>query len=355
MEISINIDIEATNRCNAVCHFCPRDATPHQGHMTMETFEQTLFRAVELRDHNASRSNFPVRLEPNVCGLGEPLINPHTPEFIRRIRGAGFDNCSMASNGNLLDARRGNAILEAGVTRVNINVSDLGKDYDDVYNLPFETTRDNIARFVRDSGDDCEVHIVLVNHRQDPAHTANMKKYWLELGVDGFMEYEVINRGGALFVDHMQYEQFPERAEARDIMQQCGSEWVCPVPFLYVFVGYDGLYYLCCSDWKKEAPMASVFDTSILSISEQKLHHLTTREPVCKTCNHDPLNSVTDMVRAVNAGDRPREDLDAMVNTFTEQSGQVALSVEMAREFIDQVRTSHLEARGKRLIPVVAV
>ena len=36
-----SIDIEITNRCNAKCHFCPRDATPHQGLMTTEVFDQT--------------------------------------------------------------------------------------------------------------------------------------------------------------------------------------------------------------------------------------------------------------------------------------------------------------------------
>jgi len=355
MDISINIDIEATNRCNAVCHFCPRDATPHQGHMTMETFEQTLFRAVELRDHNNQLSNSSVKLEPNVCGLGEPLINPNTPEFIRRIRGEGFDVCSMASNGALLNEKRGAAILDAGVTRVNINISDLEKDYEDIYNLPFETTRDNIVRFVEMAGDDCDVRIVLVNHREDPNHTARMKDYWGEKGVDGFVEYDVINRGGALFVDHMQYENFPERALARDMMKDSGAQWVCPVPFLWVFVGYDGLYYLCCSDWKKEAPMASVFDTSLLSISEQKMHHLTTRAPVCQTCNHDPLNAITDKIRDVNAGDATALSLTNMAKTFTEQSHQVAQSVAQAQAFIPQIRTDRLEAKGSRLIPVIAV
>lgn len=353
MKISINIDIEATNRCNAVCHFCPRDATPHQGHMSPETFEKVLFRAVELRDQNAARSDHIVDLEPNVCGLGEPLINPNTPDFIRQIRQAGFARCSMASNGALLDETRARAVLDAGVTRVNINISDLGKDYEDIYNLPFETTLANIERFIQLAGNQCEVHIVLVNHRQDPAHTANMKAFWEQRNVDGFLEYEVINRGGALFVDHMQYASFPERARADELMRASGTQWFCPVPFLYVFVGYDGLYYLCCSDWKKEAPMASVFDTSILSISEQKLKHLRTREPVCKTCNHDPLNAVTDMVRAVNAGDKSNAQLQDMVETFSLESRQIESSVVATGAEVAQIQTSQLVAEGNRLIPVV--
>ena len=36
--MTVVVDIEPTNRCNAKCYFCPRDATPHQGLMTPEVF-----------------------------------------------------------------------------------------------------------------------------------------------------------------------------------------------------------------------------------------------------------------------------------------------------------------------------
>ncbi|MFK7732450.1 MAG: radical SAM/SPASM domain-containing protein [Pseudomonadales bacterium] len=355
MDISINVDIEATNRCNAVCHFCPRDATPHQGHMSMDVFDQALMRTVELRENNRLRHNATSRIEPNICGLGEPLLNPNTPEFIRKVRTAGFDSCSMATNGALLDQGRGTAILEAGVTRVNVNISDLGKDYEDIYNLPYENTRDNIINFIKMSGDRCEVHIVLVNHNQDTAHTAAMKEFWLGYGVDGFMEYDVINRGGALFVDHMQYEQYEERRRAEEIMANTGADWLCPVPFLFVFIGYDGFYYLCCSDWKKEAPMASVFETSLLSITEQKLKHVRTRQPICESCNHDPLNYATDLIRAVSAGEKEQAELDSMVQQFEQEGRTIAGVSSQVAEFVSQVKTEKLEKRGKRLIPVIAV
>ena len=351
----ISIDIEATNRCNAVCHFCPRDATPHQGHMSMETFEQTLLRAVELREYNSAHSPSPVLVVPNICGLGEPLLNPNTPEFIRRIRAAGFDRCTMASNGSLLDKKRGAAVLDAGVTRVNINISDLGEDYEDIYNLPFETTRNNIIRFVEDSRGYCEVQIVLVNHHKDGEHIARMKAFWRDHGVDGFMVYEVMNRGGALFVEHMQYDQLPEFQQARELMRARGSDWMCPVPFVFLFVGYDGLYYLCCSDWKKEAPVASVYDASFISVTEQKLRHVLTREPVCKTCNHDPLNAAVDMIRDVKAGDKSQADLEHLIDIFSNQSTQIFSGVARAKDLVSQVHTIRLESKGSRLIPVVSV
>lgn len=351
----ISVDIEATNRCNAVCHFCPRDATPHQGHMSMETFEQTLFRTVELRDYNVAHSPIPIALVPNICGLGEPLINPNTPEFIRQVRAAGFDRCNLASNASLLDKKRGAAVLDAGVTHVHINISDLGKDYEDIYNLPFEATRDNIIQFVQDSRGRCEVHIVLVNHRQDREHINRMKTFWRDHGVDGFMDFEVMNRGGALFVEHMQYDQLPELQQARELMRDRGSDWVCPVPFVYLFVGYDGLYYLCCSDWKKEAPIASVFDASFIAVSEQKLKHVATREPVCKTCNYDPVNAVADMIRAVDAGDSAQADLEQMMDKFSKQSAQTFSAVGRAAGIVPQVFTDRIESNGSRLIPIVGV
>ena len=260
----------------------------------------------------------------------------------------------MSSNGALLDQKRGDAILAAGVTSVNINISDLGEEYERIYNLPYEATRDNIVRFIKDAGSACDVQIVLVNHRKDPQHTARMEEFWRSYGVTHFMKYDVINRGGALFVDHMQYEQFAERRAAERLMADSGRDWVCPVPYLSVFIGYDGLYYLCCSDWKKEAPMASVFEASILAISEQKLHHVTSREPVCRSCNHDPLNAVTDKIRAVNAGDSSQASLDEMVATFNGQSEASFAAVASAVEAVPQVRLDHIESRGKRLIPVIA-
>lgn len=352
--MSITVDIEASNRCNAVCHFCPRDATPHQGHMSMEVFEQTLKRLIELRDYNDIHAPG-FTPSPNICGLGEPLLNPNTPEFIRRIRAEGFSTCNMSSNGALLDQRRGDAVLEAGVTRVNINISDLGADYQEIYNLPYEVTRDNIIRFVKDSRGSCEVHIVLVDHHQDPSHIKQMRRFWRQHGVDGFMEFDVMNRGGALFVDHMQYEQYDELRRAQEIMSSSGVQWVCAAPFLFLFVGYDGNYYLCCSDWKKEAPVASVFDTAFMSVTEQKLRHVTSREPVCKTCNHDPQNIVAGLIRDMDNGLADRDELEQVVAKINTQSTTIHAGVVKARELSPQVMTTKLEKQGQRLIPVVSV
>ena len=64
----IVIDIEVTNRCNAKCHFCPRDETPHEGLMTPEVFDQALRRAEEYRRRSPPSSSTPTRRQPLRAG-----------------------------------------------------------------------------------------------------------------------------------------------------------------------------------------------------------------------------------------------------------------------------------------------
>jgi Iron-sulfur cluster-binding domain len=91
-------------------------------------------------------------------------------------------------------------------------------------------------------------------------------------------------RGGALFVDHMQDATFPELAEARAMFKDRDAVAMCYARLFFLFVVYDGQYYLCCSDWNKDVPLGSVFDKTFLEITRDKLEHAVSREPICKTC-----------------------------------------------------------------------
>ncbi len=340
------IDIELTNRCNADCYFCPRDATPHQGLMSEEVFEQTLVRAVQLRDLNTQLDSS-IETIVSMCGLGEPLLHKHAPEYVGRATDLGF-HCVMSSNGALLDERRGSALLEAGLKAIYLNVGERDEKYKDIYKLPFEKTRANVVRFAEMAGDQCEVGIVLVDHRRDKSHVEDMKQYWRGHGLHHFMTFDIMNRGGSLFVDHMQYDTRPELATASRMIAARGGEAVCGVPFFSTFVGYDGNVYLCCSDWKKEAPIASVFDDSCLD-KAVKLQLAASRQPVCVTCNLDPLNHLADEIRACSEGLDDAGDVEAIADEFATYGPRLREAV--------AIFDAHERPRGnaRRHIPVRAV
>ncbi len=281
--------------------------------MTAEVFAQTLQRATELRSQLGA--DFPIQL----CGLGEPLINPLTPSFVRQIREAGFE-CGLSSNASLLDEKRGRALLDAGLQSIHINVGEEGSDYESVYKLPFQRTRDNVLRFFEMAGKQCRVDIVLVDYKRDPAHRHRMTEYWRSFGLKRFMYFDLINRGGALFVDDMLYQGYPETAQARELLRQRGIRPACAAPFVFLFVGYNGQYYLCCSDWKKEAPLGSVFDTSFVEITKRKFDHVASREPVCKKCNLDPINELTGVLRQIKSGSEPDRTRDELLESIATRS-----------------------------------
>jgi MoaA/NifB/PqqE/SkfB family radical SAM enzyme len=299
------------------------------------------------------------KVEVNLCGLGEPLLNRHVPDMVRRVREEGFGS-GLSSNGSLLDEKKARGLLDGGLQRIFINVGDVDDDYEEVYKLPFEKTRDNVLRFIDMARDtECEVLIVLVDYRQDKAHVAAMRAYWEAFGVERFMEFEIMNRGGALFVDHMQYSQYPERTEAVEtlVARNGGDIPICSVPFTSCFIGYDGNFYLCCSDWKKEAPVGNVFDSSPYSVMEPKLVHVMSGEPVCKTCNLDPVNRMTDMLRDVGAGDADEADKEKLVDFLTTSSSGIVGGLNKLHAGISARAQATIDEqqKQKKLIPVTAL
>ena len=316
----LTIDIEITNRCNATCHFCPRDATPHQGIMDVDTFDKALARAVEYREVVKEVSG--LELTVSLCGLGEPLINRNTVSFVEKVKNAGF-RCSMSSNGALLTEDKAHALLNAGLDEIYLNISDIYEEYERIYNLPFGPTCANITRFAELAQGRCTPVIILVDHRNDRDHLNTMEAFWRERGLKNFHDYSVINRGGALFVEHMQFAQYAEMVQARHELTEGGKQPLCGAPWGFLFIGYDGNYYLCCSDWRKQASLGSVFDYSFLQVTRQKLAMVVSREPVCKTCNHDPINMLTEELRALNRGEVSAEEVDKLRQSLLAGSQEI--------------------------------
>lgn len=316
--------------------------------MPPEVFDQGLKQALAFRDSLGLAND---QMTISLCGLGEPLLNKHVIDYVRQVRAAGL-RVVMSSNGSLLDEDKAAELLEAGLQQILINVGEKGDDYEEIYKLPFEKTLDNVVRFNEMSGGRCEVSMVLVDHRSDPDHIAEMKEFWAGHGISDTVSYEVMNRGGSLFVDHMQYDAYPELAKARELLTDSLGTPLCGAPFWFLFVGYDAQYYLCCSDWEKQTPMGSIFDASFLDVVRQKLEHVATRQPVCATCNLDPINRLTEELRAEASGAVPAGTAARMVERLTAENESVWTYLNRAGIERDEAA---VPAPRRRLIPVQAL
>lgn len=99
--------VEITNVCNRNCSFCPGTVRPAK-QMTLVEFQHI---ARKLRG---------VTKYLYYHLMGEPLTHPALPDMIRYANALGFRS-AVTTNGTLL-SRRGDALIEAGVYKVNISV-----------------------------------------------------------------------------------------------------------------------------------------------------------------------------------------------------------------------------------------
>jgi tryptophan synthase alpha chain len=76
MEKRQEIELELTNHCNLSCTVCTRAFRAPQGFMSEDVFQDIFM-----------RQDLPENIR-GVCiaGFGEPLMNPRTPDFIRRLK-----------------------------------------------------------------------------------------------------------------------------------------------------------------------------------------------------------------------------------------------------------------------------
>ena len=59
-------------------------------------------------------------------GLGEPLMNPHLPDYVRMVVEAGIaGRVEIITNGLLLSLEKSRALVAAGITNINISVQGL--------------------------------------------------------------------------------------------------------------------------------------------------------------------------------------------------------------------------------------
>lgn len=130
LDSPLSMYVEPTRTCNFKCFYCMHSTRGEKGgvlehtgfhlaHMDMELYEKMV------RDI----MSFPTQIK-RVCfsGLGEPLMNPRLPEMIRKLREAGFGGrIDIISNGSLLTHELSDALIAAGINRLQISIQGLSQ------------------------------------------------------------------------------------------------------------------------------------------------------------------------------------------------------------------------------------
>lgn len=95
--------------------------------------------------------------------------------------------------------------------------------------------------------------------------------------------------------------------------------------------------------------MGSIFDRTFNDIISDKLEMITSRAPVCRSCNLDPVNRLAGELSAHDAGLIDVEAVDAMATAIRESSAALEAGIEALGFGGPEV-----SATARRLIPVRA-
>lgn len=262
--------IEVTNVCNLNCDFCPKHDRKHR-QLSLEEFdlltERIRGKVIFLYFHL----------------MGEPLLHPLLPEFIRMARAKGFRTV-LTSNGTLL--HKAMDILDSLPHKVQLSLhshesngrSDMADYINKVMEFACSAAQRNtcvVLRLWNQGGRDTEnkeVVRLLEKHVPRP---------WTERP-DGF------RMADNLYLEYDRKFEWPEAVPS----EGSHREVFCKALFKQIGVLADGSLVPCCLDHNGDVTLGNLFEQSLEEILSspravamiEGFKHHTASEPLCENC-----------------------------------------------------------------------
>lgn len=118
IDTPINVKIEPTRACNFKCVYC--------SHYKVEWSKELLSK--ETFDKFINIYDFPNKLKSvTFSGLGEPLLNPHTPYYIKVCKQIA-DKTILITNGSLLSKEMIDELIEADLDCIRVSMNGLNSE-----------------------------------------------------------------------------------------------------------------------------------------------------------------------------------------------------------------------------------
>lgn len=283
------INIDPSDVCNFQCKFCP-------------TGDRGLMKRTPGRNHGPMDFDLYRKIIDDACGFdkkvkvvrlykdGEPLLNPRFADMVRYAKQSGCcDRVDTTTNASLLTRELSEAIIEAGLDRINISIEGVSaRQYKDFSGCAVDF--DNLAgqiRYFYEHKTSTEM-IVKVN---GDILTEEQKQYFLDTFGD-------ITDG--IFIESIMdcwptFEQTKVAVnEERGIYGGTIHEvMVCPYVFYSFAVNSDGTVSPCFLDWHRKLVVGDVRTENLVELwNGEKMDEYRTlflrgarkSHPICGSC-----------------------------------------------------------------------
>ena len=292
---------EVTDHCNASCIMCPRDEHEHgraHGIMDQDKYEKSIDEVVSLGAKNIV-----------LTGFGEPMLDKKLELKIAYAKKQGLFTY-IISNGSVLNSKRAEKILKAGLDEIRISFYGMGSDtYNTVMQgLDFETTKNGLLKFIKlrdEHNFKTKIQISYLTLPENEKDEQHFREFWEPL-VDAIEIWRPHNFGDG--------RDYRDRIEVKTT---CGRPETGPLQ-----IQWDGEVIPCCYDYNNKIVLGNAFEQPVLEILNEKKYRLLRYAhkaglfnlfPYCDQC--DQLLPHSDALVYTNRHNLPAEEAVKLSNT----------------------------------------
>ncbi len=248
--------MDITEVCNLACTHCPHPSFKKSEHYGARYLDPDLNAKMveEVRLNGRGVTQY-IRYSSN----GEPLVHPQGYQMIEHAVGASGVMVTLTTNGTIMNEKRTQRLLEAGVHLIDISIDAFkAETYSKIrVNGDLAITRDNVLRLLRWTREGRAKTKVVVSFIEQPdnaGEAADFEKYWKDQGAD----YVVIRRLHSCSGAKIELADLRRKVNERTIRRPCLYPWE------RIVVNARGDLAFCPSDWVHGSSIVDYRSTSIL-------------------------------------------------------------------------------------------
>jgi MoaA/NifB/PqqE/SkfB family radical SAM enzyme len=234
------------NSCNLKCVMCPYHSAELKKTHSTDFFKVNKAMSWEMMQKLAKECGA-AKIGILIGSIEEPILHPKLVEFIQLCRQEGVPRVHITTNGQLLDQTCSQALLEAGLTSIDISIDAATPDtYRKVRGADFNRVISNVLNFINlreKLNISCEIRTSFVKNKDVPIEEEQQfREYWLSkinsIFILNLAEYkesnmrlETMNQGCNITLQYYK--------------QKASGRWPCLFPFTEITVLPDGAIYYC--------------------------------------------------------------------------------------------------------------
>ncbi|MCI5597667.1 MAG: radical SAM protein [Lachnospiraceae bacterium] len=278
--------IDPSDICNFRCEFCFQSKQNYAGiKMSMDTFCRIVEQLKEFAE--------PINVI-HLYGLGEPLVNPNTPDFVRTIKITGVAReVAITTNGSLLTKEMADRLSKSGLDRLSISLNGICDEHFKNHvgiAVDFEKLYQQIQYFYRIRGK-CHLHVKINGDYFKEEERDKFVRLFKDC-TDSINIDHIVNVWPGLKVSDKKQRMYDYDL---DNLNNQGNELppVCPLMFYELLIHSDGRVSPCAVDFEyKEQNLGSIYDTTIVDIwngdllRKIRLNALEGSNSCYRACNH---------------------------------------------------------------------